>query len=69
MDARYSPETVFNQSPPLENYNLFDSDCALKEAVRREGGGWIEAEARKLGGSSRSNESRSASFGLRPPLN
>jgi putative acyl-CoA dehydrogenase len=49
MGAIYSPEAVFNQSPPLENYNLFDSDCALKDAVRREGGGWIEAEARKLG--------------------
>ncbi len=45
MGAIYSPEAVFNQSPPLENYNLFDSDCALKEAVRREGGGWIDAEA------------------------
>ena len=48
MGAMYSPETVFNQSPPLENYNLFDSDCALKEAVHREGGGWIDAEATKL---------------------
>jgi putative acyl-CoA dehydrogenase len=33
----------------LEDYNLFDSDCALKEAVQREGGGWIVAEARKFG--------------------
>ena len=49
MVAIYSPEAVFNQSPPLENYNLFDSDCALKEAVHREGGGWIDAEAHKLG--------------------
>jgi hypothetical protein len=36
MSTAYSPEVVFNQ-PPLENYNLFDSDCALKEAVNREG--------------------------------
>ena len=49
MVAIYSPEAVFNQSPPLENYNLFDSDCALKEAGHREGGGWIDAEAHKLG--------------------
>jgi putative acyl-CoA dehydrogenase len=49
MGATYSPEVVFNQPPPLENYNLFESDWALKEAVHREGGGWIEAEARKLG--------------------
>jgi putative acyl-CoA dehydrogenase len=49
MGATYSPEVVFNQPPPLENYNLFDSDCALREAVHREGGGWIDSEARRLG--------------------
>jgi putative acyl-CoA dehydrogenase len=49
MSIPYSPETVFNQPPPLENYNLFDADCALKEAVHREGGGWIDAEALQLG--------------------
>ncbi len=49
MGATYSPEAVFNQPPPLENYDLFDSDCALREAVHREGGGWIDSEARRLG--------------------
>ena len=49
MGAIHSPEAVFNQPPPLENYNLYDGDCALKEAVHREGGGWIDEEARKLG--------------------
>jgi len=49
MGTTYSPEAVFNQPPALEDYNVFDSDCALKEAVHREGGGWIEAEARALG--------------------
>ena len=49
MSAACSPEVVFNQPPPLEDYNLFDSDCALKEAVHRDGGGWIDAEARRLG--------------------
>ena len=49
MRTAYSTEAVFNQAPPLENYNLFDSDCALKEAVSREGAGWIDAEARELG--------------------
>ncbi len=39
MGANYSPEAVFNQPPPLENYNLFDSDQALKGAVWREGDG------------------------------
>jgi putative acyl-CoA dehydrogenase len=49
MSSSISPDAVFNQPPPLENYNLFDSDCALKEAVARNGGGWIDADARKLG--------------------
>ena len=49
MSAPYPPEAVFNQPPPLEDYNLFDGDRALQEAVHREGGGWIEAEARRLG--------------------
>ena len=33
---------VFNQPPPLENYNLFAADTALVEAVRREGADWAE---------------------------
>ena len=33
----------------MEDYNLFESDCALKEAVHREGGDWIDAEASKFG--------------------
>jgi putative acyl-CoA dehydrogenase len=49
MSTLRSPEAVFNQPPPLEDYNLFESDCALQEAVHREGGDWIDAEARKLG--------------------
>jgi len=32
--------TVFNQPAPLNNSNLFLSDCALREAVAREGAGW-----------------------------
>ena len=28
---------VFNQTPPLADYNLFTTDAALQEAVRREG--------------------------------
>ena len=50
MGAFYPPEAVFNQPPPLENYNLFESDSALREAVQREGAGWISAEACKFGG-------------------
>jgi putative acyl-CoA dehydrogenase len=29
--------SVFNQTPPLEDYNLFNTDAALQESVRREG--------------------------------
>ncbi|HEU5018905.1 MAG TPA: acyl-CoA dehydrogenase family protein, partial [Pseudolabrys sp.] len=41
---------VANQPPPLEPYNLFDSDTVLREAVAREQAGWAEGELRKLGG-------------------
>ena len=40
---------VFNQPPPLEDYNPFDADRPLVEALRREGGEWAEDEARELG--------------------
>lgn len=38
-DDRYLADTheVFNQPPALENYNLFEQDNALQEAVSREG--------------------------------
>jgi Acyl-CoA dehydrogenases len=40
---------VFNQPPPLEDYNPFDSDRPLIEALRREGAEWAEGRARELG--------------------
>jgi len=40
---------VFNQAPPLEDYNPFDADRTLGEALRREGGDWAEDRARELG--------------------
>jgi putative acyl-CoA dehydrogenase len=44
---------VTNQPPPLVDYDLFDSDRALGEAVRREGAGWatdrLAAFGRALG--------------------
>ncbi len=33
---------VFNQPPPLEGYNPYTADAALREAVSREGAGWAE---------------------------
>jgi putative acyl-CoA dehydrogenase len=35
--------TVQNQPPPLSDWDVFGSDAALVEAVRREGGDWGEA--------------------------
>ncbi len=40
---------VFNQTPPLADYNAFDTDTALREALAREGGGWGEARLRDYG--------------------
>lgn len=40
---------VANQPPPLENYNTFDTDTVLVEALRREGGDWAEERTREIG--------------------
>jgi putative acyl-CoA dehydrogenase len=40
---------VLNQAPPLTNYNLYLSDIALSEAVRREGADWADAQLSVLG--------------------
>ena len=39
---------VFNQPPPLEDYNPFDADRPLAEALRREGAEWAEDRTREL---------------------
>ena len=44
---------VFNQPVELADYNLFDSDAALKEAVRREGADWAATVARRVRGAGR----------------
>src|SRR5213593_3654154 len=45
---------VSNQPPPLQDYNLFDQDPVLREAVEREGGAWgvdrLGAFGRVVGG-------------------
>ena len=41
--------TVFNQPPPFEDVNLFTSDRALAEALRREGAEWAEERAWAFG--------------------
>ncbi|MAO61225.1 MAG: DNA alkylation response protein [Alcanivorax sp.] len=40
LDPLASTHEVFNQATPLENYDAFTGDTALKEAVVREGGDW-----------------------------
>jgi putative acyl-CoA dehydrogenase len=54
MDVRTQPaETesheVLNQVPPLTGYNLFLTDKALVEAIRREGADWAEEQVAELG--------------------
>jgi len=41
--------SVFNQSPPLIDTNLFTSDLALVDAVRREGAAWAIANLEEFG--------------------
>src|SRR5215468_3753305 len=40
---------VFNQPPPLRDYNPFDCDRALGEALEREGAGWARGRAHQIG--------------------
>jgi len=47
--AARAPDEVLNQPPPLENYNLYECDKPLREAVVREGGSWIDERAREFG--------------------
>jgi putative acyl-CoA dehydrogenase len=45
----HATHAVFNQSPPLEGYNVAASDRALMEALRREGSGWAEERVAAFG--------------------
>lgn len=40
---------VQNQPPALENYNAFEQDAGLVEALRREGGEWAEGRVSEFG--------------------
>jgi putative acyl-CoA dehydrogenase len=44
MEHGSGTHTVFNQTPPLTDYNLFETDMALQEAVQREGAAWASSE-------------------------
>jgi putative acyl-CoA dehydrogenase len=49
MEHGSGSHAIFNQTPPLMEYNLFSSDAALQEAVQREGAGWALAELNLAG--------------------
>lgn len=48
-DITEPTHTVTNQPPPLADYNAFDSDTALIDALQREGGGWGAERCRDFG--------------------
>ena len=49
MVCQLDTHEVLNQVPPLEGYDVFDADPALREAVDREGAGWARPDLTILG--------------------
>src|ERR671934_1814681 len=49
---------VLNQPPPLVDYNIFESDVPLREALAREGGDWGVDRLRDVGAAAGSAEAR-----------
>jgi putative acyl-CoA dehydrogenase len=49
---------VFNQVPPLEDFNAYEADVALQEALVREGGAWGADRVREFGAICGSAEAR-----------
>lgn len=47
--VQFSTHTVFNQPPPLVDYNVFTQDAALVESVQREGAGWAQDRLSHIG--------------------
>jgi putative acyl-CoA dehydrogenase len=47
--SSHATHEVANQPPPLEDYNAFEADRPLVEALRREGADWAEEGAREFG--------------------
>ena len=43
------PHEVFNQTPPLADFNAFDCDAALKDGVTRGGASWALADLSEYG--------------------
>jgi putative acyl-CoA dehydrogenase len=49
VPATLPTHEVLNQPPPLLDYNVFEADLALREALEREGGAWGVDRCRELG--------------------
>ena len=49
LEQRSHTHEVTNQPPPLADYNAFETDRPLVEAVEREGGQWAEERLRAIG--------------------
>jgi putative acyl-CoA dehydrogenase len=47
--ASWQTHEVFNQTPPLQDIDVFSSNLPLVEALEREGGGWARERAAQLG--------------------
>ncbi len=59
-ESRFSHATheVLNQASPLENYNVFESDAVLREALVREGAEWAVDRVAEVGAFSGSAQSQ-----------
>ncbi len=49
MVSHFVTHDVFNQAPPLQGYDVFEADRALREGVDREGASWSRPELGELG--------------------
>lgn len=47
--TQLSTHAVSNQPPPLEDFNLFELDCALMAGVQREGAAWAQSRLSTFG--------------------
>ncbi len=47
--SKLDTHEVSNQPTPLENYNLFEQDLALREALQREGAAWAQERLQAFG--------------------
>lgn len=55
-DPLASTHEVFNQAGDLQDYNAYDTDTALREAVNRHGAGWADAALAEHGAKTGSAE-------------